>query len=103
MNEELATIARQGDDFRRITAPKPDDQLYGLSTLLGSFEIGTAYPLLLTLLDAGLGAKSWAAVARDLESYLVRRAFCNLTTKNYNRVFLTLTRNLRRDGVTAET
>src|SRR5690606_15766141 len=29
-----------------------------------------------------------------------RRAVCGLTTKNYNRTFLSLTRNLRRDGLT---
>jgi Protein of unknown function (DUF1524) len=32
----------------------------------------------------------------------LRRAVRNLTTKNYNRIFLTLTRNLRKDGFTAE-
>jgi len=37
-----------------------------------------------------------------LESYLLRRAVCGMTTKNYNRVFLNLTRNLRRVGYSAE-
>ena len=31
----------------------------------------------------------------------MRRAVCNLTTKNYNRIFLGLTRNLRKDGFSA--
>lgn len=44
----------------------------------------------------------WQKVSVALESYLLRRAVCGLTTKNYNRVFLSLIRNLRRDGVTAE-
>ena len=34
----------------------------------------------------------------DLESYLVRRMCCGLTTQNYNRVFLSLLRNLRLSG-----
>lgn len=33
-------------------------------------------------------------------TYLLRRAVCGLTTKNYNRIFLSLTRNMRRDSVT---
>ena len=37
-----------------------------------------------------------------MESYLLRRAVCNLTTKNYNRIFLSLTRNLRKEGFNAE-
>jgi hypothetical protein len=36
-----------------------------------------------------------------LESYLFRRAVCDLGTKNYNRIFLALTRNLRNDGFSA--
>jgi hypothetical protein len=31
---------------------------------------------------------------------LLRRTICGLTTQNYNRVFLQLTRGLRRDGIT---
>ena len=42
-------------------------------------------------------------MSKTVESYLLRRAVCGMTTKNYNRVFLALTRNLRRNGFTAET
>ena len=62
----------------------------------------TSYPLLLTLLDVGIGDEEWRAVSNILESYLLRRGVCGLTTKNYNRVFLAITRTLRRDGVNAE-
>jgi hypothetical protein len=37
-----------------------------------------------------------------LESYLLRRAVCNLSTKGYNRIFLTLTHNVRREGTSPE-
>ena len=37
-----------------------------------------------------------------LESYLLRRAILNLPTKNYNRIFLGLTRTMRRDGTSPE-
>ena len=102
VRDELACLARQGDDFRRIIAPVKDDPLYGLATFLEAFDVRTCYPLLLTMLDKGLDDAKWAAVAAVIESYLLRRAVCGLTTKNYNRVFLQLTRNLRRDGVTPQ-
>lgn len=98
VREELASLARQGSDFRRIIQPKKGDALFGLATFLDAFDIRTAYPLLLALMDAGLGDEDWEAVSQVLESYLLRRAMCGLTTKNYNRVFLTLTRAMRRDG-----
>jgi uncharacterized protein with ParB-like and HNH nuclease domain len=95
---ELATLARQGDDFRRIIQPKQDDTIFGLCSFLEAYDIRTAYPLLLSLLDAEIDDKEWQETTRILESYLLRRAVCNLGTKNYNRIFLSLTRNLRKDG-----
>lgn len=100
VEDELATLSRQGDDFRRIIAPKKDDPIYQLAVFLEAFDIRTAYPLLLTLLDAKIGPSAWTPITVTLISYLLRRSVCGLTTKNYNRIFLTLTRSLRRDGAT---
>jgi uncharacterized protein with ParB-like and HNH nuclease domain len=102
VRDELATLSRQGDDFRKIIEPKKGDPLYGLATFLDTFDIRTVYPLLLTLLDVKIDEAEWAAISVTLESYVLRRAVCGLTTKNYNRVFLALTRNLRQGGVTSE-
>ncbi len=99
---ELATLARQGDHFRRIIQPKQDDIIYRLCAFLESYDIRTAYPLLLAMLDADLSDGGWLEVSQILESYLLRRAVCNLGTKNYNRIFLSLTRNLRKDGFSPE-
>jgi hypothetical protein len=52
------------------------------------FDIRTAYPLLLFLFDVGFSEVAWKRVAEILESYLLRRAVCGLSTKNYNRIFL---------------
>jgi hypothetical protein len=102
VQEELATLSRQGDDFRRIIEPKKSDPLYPLAVFLDTFDIRTAHPFLLMLLDVGIDDRLWPKFSTILESYLLRRAVCGLTTKNYNRIFLTLTRALRRDGVTPE-
>lgn len=102
VREEVATLARQGEDFRRILSPKKDDFLYGFLKFLDRFDIGTVYPLLLYLLDIGLPESEWARILTSLESYLLRRAVCGLTTKNYNRVFLTLTRLLRTEGTSSD-
>jgi hypothetical protein len=98
---ELATLARQGDDFRRIMQPQPNDVIYDLCTFLDIYDIRTAYPLLLAMLDAQLSDQEWQQISKILTSYLLRRFVCDLGTKNYNRIFLSLTRNLRRDGFTA--
>ena len=98
---EFAALARQGDDFRRIIAPVQGDIVYGLCSFLEAYDIRTAYPLLLALMDADLDDDGWQEMSSILESYLLRRAVCNLGTKNYNRIFLGLARNLRKDGFSA--
>ena len=98
---ELAALSGQGEHFRRIVSPDQDDVIYELATFLEDFDIRTSYPLLLAMLDADLSDEEWKSVSTILESYFLRRAVCNYTTKNYNKIFLALTRNLRKDGFTA--
>ena len=98
---EIESLARQGDDFRRIIDPKEGDIIYRLCSFLDAYDIRTAYPLLLALLDAQISDLEWLETSRILESYLLRRAVCNLGTKNYNRIFLSATRLLRKEGFTA--
>jgi hypothetical protein len=99
---ELAVLAKQGEDFRRMIEPQKGDILFPLVTFLDRFDIRTAYPLLLHLLDVGLTNDEWVATSAMLESYLLRRAVCGLTTKNLNRVFLSMTKTLRRDGTSPD-
>jgi hypothetical protein len=67
--------AREGLFFRRIEA----------------LDTTTVFPLLLHIFDK-LGRpkhdEERRAILTDLESFLVRRLFCELTTKNYNNLFL---------------
>ncbi len=101
VRDELATLARQGDNFRRLIDPQKSDDLYSLATFLNAFDISTAYPLLLFLLDASIENSEWNKIVAMLESYFVRRAVCGLSTKNYTRIVLALIRALNRDGVTS--
>lgn len=101
VDAELTQLAHQGDAFRCIMDPAEDDVLYPLGTFLNAFEIGTAHPLLLALLEAGLSDEEWRRISTVLESYILRRAICGLTTKNYNRVFLAATKQVRENGASA--
>ena len=102
VTSELAALARQGRHFRRIVSPEPDDIIFELCSFLETYDVRTSYPLLLALLEEGVDDHQWREISIVLESYLFRRAVCNLGTKNYNRIFLALAKNLRRDGFNAE-
>lgn len=65
---------------------------------INEMEVTTVYPFLLELFRLhGKQKKEIAAVLRDLESFLVRRMVCQLTTKNYNRFFFDLVAAMRKD------
>ncbi len=69
---------------------------------LKDMDTTTVYPFLLGLYqETGNGEEAQQAreeVLRMLESFLVRRMVCRLTTKNYNRLFLDLLNHLRESG-----
>ena len=101
LRDELATLARQRDDFRRIVDPHRDDPLFTTFQFLDAFDVRTVYPLLLAMLDANPSREEAVGVGRVIESYLIRRAVLGLTTQNYNRLFLQTTRALQQTGFTA--
>src|SRR5262249_822340 len=81
VHEELATLARQRDHFRRILEPTKGDVIFPLVKFLEGFDIGTAYPVLLLLLESTPEAE-WPKISAIFESYLLRRAVCGLTTQS---------------------
>jgi hypothetical protein len=93
--DELACIAAHREHFKRVLSPVSDDAVGPLALFMEDYDIRTAYPLVLHLLSLGLEPDDWRRVSATLESYLLRRAFLGWSTAAYNRVFLTLLRNVR--------
>lgn len=102
VEDELAALAKQGEQYRSLIQPKKDDPLYRLSVFLQTFDMSTLYPLLLKLLDVGFSALDWSEISKLLESYVLRRAMCGFTTKSYNRTFLALTKIFTKEKPTVD-
>ncbi|MFT4438839.1 DUF262 domain-containing protein [Caballeronia sp. 15715] len=102
VEDELKALADQREDFKRISAPHECEVLGALAHFLNAFDVSTAYPPLLAMLDMGTGDSEMSRVAAILESYLVRRAVCGADTKAYNRMFMGLTRAVRQHGATPD-
>lgn len=76
---------RQGTFFRRLTA----------------MELGTTHPFLMQLIAVhGKQAPEFVQTLEIIESYLVRRLVCQLTTRSYGRFFIDLIRTI--EGPLAE-
>jgi hypothetical protein len=108
-NEDLNAGKRSLDDIRRHAGTFRDflvasggsetaDRLWHLRAI----DTSTIYPVLLFLFsEAQVNSKrvpssSLTGLLIDLESFLVRRAVCGLTSKNYNNIFMKLLADLRK-------
>ena len=101
IREELSTLARQGDHFRRIVEPKKGTPYIGSPFFSTPSTSGPPTPAadVARSADRSVGV---GGVFEDLESYLLHRAICVMNTNNYNRIFLQLTKGLRRDDISIE-
>jgi hypothetical protein len=71
-----------------------------LAEFLRVFDVSTVYPLLLRFMEHSSDAE-WVVITKIIESYLMRRAVCGQTTKNYNRLFLGAIRSLQSGKIDA--
>ena len=98
-NDYLGSLKTRSDHFARLVVPDRMDRISTLAMRLKSLDTSTVYPMLLLLMEMSpdrLCPEARNRVISDIESYLVRRFVCRMTTKNYNRFFLSLLRRVRR-------
>jgi len=100
---ELKDLSKNREIYRQLLEPTGEGALSRLATVLSAFEVSPAHPLVLGLLSRDPDATTVSAACRDLESYVVRRAFCGSTNKNYNRVFLSVLSRIVRGEIGQET
>jgi uncharacterized protein with ParB-like and HNH nuclease domain len=89
----LADLRTQSGRFQQLVAPEGNDRLALFARRLKALDTSTVYPLLLFLMAQTkdvLPTEQFERTIVDLESFLVRRLICGLTTKNYNKFFLGL-------------
>lgn len=98
VDAELQTLLRHGTTYERILNQTGSDSLASLSRTLNRFDVSTAIPLALVIEASSADESTKAAMYRMMESYIVRRALCNLTPKNFNKTFVRLSGILREQG-----
>ncbi|MGI4732999.1 MAG: DUF262 domain-containing protein [Janthinobacterium lividum] len=95
----LTDLKRYADVFSALIEPTGTDRADVLARRLKAMDTSTVYPFLLYVL--GLSSDRLSPADRDrllvdLESWLVRRFVCQLTSKNYNRFFVGLLAKVKR-------
>lgn len=97
---EIQFFAKELHDYALLYKSLPDEEQFAEISfsehdrrffhIMNELEITTVFPLVLFLYKNVENKDNRAAILRHLESFLVRRAICKLTTKNYNNLFLSL-------------
>lgn len=96
IKEELQSIAASAAMHRRMAEQSRDDVLGAFGRVAKAFDVSTAMPLVLFLAaESGLNEEELAAALQLIESYIVRRDICGLSTANYNRFFVDMVAKLR--------
>lgn len=95
--QELFAAAKTFDSFERFPWDSVEGRFFARQRLL---DVSTTLPFLVFLFGLPkdvLDSTRRASVLIALESYLVRRTVCRLTTKRYNLTFLDLLARVRQD------
>jgi hypothetical protein len=98
--EQLKALSRYSLAFKTFAEPPANSRLAMFLKRLEAVDTATVYPLLLLACDQLLPAQQleFDRFLTVLESFLVRRMVCGLTSKNYNRLFLDVIKTLDKEG-----
>lgn len=92
---ELESITATGAIEKRLFEQNKADPLGDFGRFADAFDVSTAMPLVIYLAtQANIGDELSRALA-ILQSYILRRDICALTTKSYNRFFVGIIDRLR--------
>lgn len=95
VSEELEALLVHACTYRSIEQPAEGEVVEQIARFLHIWDQSTFNPLLLWVNAQPVDDDEKRAVFRLLESYIVRRELCGLTSKNYNKVVIGLLRHLR--------
>jgi len=89
IEEELAEFNKYSKIFKRLTKPNGASTFDKLAYRLLDLGMSTLYPVMLQIEgDTEFTNENKEKIYQYLDSYIIRRFLCGLTTKNYNNVFL---------------
>jgi len=102
VEDELKEINKFSDYYKILIQPDDSSRFSAFSKSLNAWDVTTAHPLILEVMHSDIHEDEKDEIFSIIESYLVRRAICGKTSKNYNKIFLLLLRSLKEKGVSIE-
>jgi hypothetical protein len=100
--EELKSLTCYVPTYRILVEPTGQSSIARLAKRLSEFDVSTAYPLVFVIAASQATPEDKSQCYELIASYIIRRALCALTPKNYNKVFARLAGVLASKGASAE-
>ncbi|MCW7546289.1 DUF262 domain-containing protein [Aurantimonas litoralis] len=98
VGEELDALTRYAPVYRTLEVPD-NSSLGWLGEKLTVWEVTVVYPAVFMIALADIDNHDKNRMYRLIYSFIVRRAICGLTAKNYNLIFERLTAVFQQQGV----
>ena len=103
VDAELSRLLSYAPAYRGLKLPNPQKPLGLIARHLGDWDMTTAFPLVMSVeIEMRNKEEEQRELYRALEAYTIRRAYCGLTAKGYNNLFLSAIKFLRENGWTAQ-
>jgi hypothetical protein len=83
---ELDVLLKHAETYREIDNPSKGSPLARIADVLRIWDLSTFHPLVLAINARSIDDDQKIELFRIIESYVVRREICGLTTKGYNKV-----------------
>lgn len=100
--QELEDLVAYSKLYSLLVSPSGEGSDVAFAKALKAWDITTVYPLVIEILARCDDENERRKIFSHLQSYIVRRAVCNLTTKNYNKIFLQVLGNLDEAGFSCQ-
>jgi hypothetical protein len=91
---QLEFLNRYAEKYRALVLRYSTYPIGQFGNRVAVWDASATYPLALKISESELAPEEHEEMFNDIISYLVRRAVCGLTTKNYNKVFLQILRRM---------
>ena len=98
IRDVAADITSVGSAYRRLEVDELDGTWTAFAYRWKAMQAAVVTPVLLWLLTSEAGPEQASTALKALESYLVRRMVCRITSKDYNSLFVRLLRRLEHAG-----
>ncbi|GAA0719208.1 DUF262 domain-containing HNH endonuclease family protein [Dokdonella soli] len=99
---QLLTLDRYAVHYTALTTGQGSLPVARFGRRIAAYETTTIHSLALLISASPLSDQDKAHMFNELVSYIVRRAVCGLTPKNYNNAFMAMIRHLAKNGTTSE-